>query len=126
MSVTVIEPGRGAIRLDPSDVRTVAFDWDKKSLRSGVTISSSTFNITAVQQSDDEASLTSDSASILGGAAATAACERTIGDSRVTQVRLIATTATDGDEYDVENVISTNESPAQTKAASVRVLIEQQ
>ena len=122
MSVTVIDPGAGAVILDPSDIRTIAFDWDKRSLRASVTISTSVFTITAIQQSGT--ALTKDSASILNGTDATIACERTVGASRVTQVRLNATTATDGDEYMLENVIVTSENPAQTKAGSVKVMIQ--
>lgn len=56
-------------------------------------------------------SLTKDNPSILSG-------------DRKTQVRLDATTATLGDEYELANAIVTNESPAQTKEQSIRVLIQ--
>src|SRR5687767_6582447 len=124
MSVTVLRPGSGLLVLDPSDVRTVAFDWDRANLRSGVTISTSTFTITAIRQAGATA-LTKDNPSILSAADATTVCERTVTISRVTQVRLIATTATAGDEYELANTIVTSESPTQTKEQSIRVLIQQ-
>jgi hypothetical protein len=57
-------------------------------------------------------SLTSDNASIVSG-------------SRKTQVRLDATTGRRGQEYELANAITTNESPAQTKEKSIRVKIQE-
>lgn len=122
MSVTVIRPGNTYV-LDPAETRSLVFDWDLKNLRSGITIATSTFTITTIQQGGATI-LTKDSASILNGANATIACERTVGDSRVTQVRLIGTTATDGDEYELANTILTSETPAQTKEQSIRILVQ--
>lgn len=124
MSVTVLSPP-ASIGLDPSDVRTIAFDWDRKSLRAGVTISTSTWTITAIKQSGVTA-LTKDTPSILSAADATTVCERTVAISRVTQVRLIATTATEGDDYEVTNTIVTSETPTQTKTLSCVVRVRNQ
>jgi len=203
MSVTVIKPGAAYI-LDPSESRTLAFDWDLNSLRSGATISTSTFTITpvyplrrvySITRSSNTAtvttgeldgsgaliaaahgratgdyvtvrgavqtdynitaqitvtgantftytvanspttpatgtisylspSLSKDNPSILSAPNATIVCERTVGASRVTQVRLIGTTATLGDEYELANTIVTDETPTQTKEQSIRVLVQ--
>lgn len=124
MSVTIIQPG-GLMPLDPSDVRVVVADWDLSNLASGITITTSTWTITAIKQNGTTA-LTKDSPAILTAAEATAALARTVTISRATHVRLIATTATLGDIYEVENAIVTSESPTQTKAKSFRVVIENQ
>lgn len=122
MSVLVVKPGDVVI-LDPSESRLVVFDWDRRSLASSVQISTSTFTITALQQAGGTA-LTKDNPAILTASEATTALERTVSvASRATRVRLIATTATLGDEYELENVIVTDESPTQTKAGSVRIRI---
>ena len=125
MSVTILSTFPAQVGLDPSDSRTIAFDWDARSLRASVTISTSTFTITAIRQSGATA-LTKDNASILNAADATTVCERTVGASRVTQVRLIATTATEGDDYELANTITTSESPTQTKTLSCLVRIRNQ
>lgn len=109
MSVTV-DPGE-TIVLDPSDVRVVQFDWDTENLATSAIISISTFTITAVRQADILASLTKDNPSIFAG-------------NRKTQVRLIASTASVGDEYELANKVTTNESPTQDKEQSVRILIQ--
>ena len=122
MSVTILQPG-GLTRLDPSEVRVVVADWDLANLAAGITITSSTWTITTMKQ-NGVAILTKDNAAILTAAEATAALARTVTVSRATHVRLIGTTATLGDEYEIENLIVTSESPTQTKAASFRVVIE--
>jgi len=109
MSTVTIQSG-GLVTFDPDDIRVVTFDWDQLGLAANVTISTSTWTITAIRQSGASA-LTSDNPQILSG-------------SRKTSVRLNATTATVGDEYEVANKIVTNESPSQTKEQSFRVLIE--
>jgi hypothetical protein len=106
-----IRPG-GLIRLDPSDVEPVVWDWDDLALPASVTITTSTWTITVIKQNGLTA-LTKDNESILSG-------------SRRTQVRLIATTATAGDQYYVANKIVTNESPTRTVEKQVKVLIENQ
>jgi hypothetical protein len=124
MSIVAIKPG-GQIELDPSAVRTIAFDWDRKSLRASTTISTSTFTITVIKQ-NGATILTKDNQAILTAIDASIVLERTVGASRATQVRLIGTTATEGDLYEVANTIVTSETPAQTKEQSVRILIQNQ
>lgn len=109
MSAVTIRSGDLLI-LDPAESRVVQFDWDADNLASAVTISTSTFTITAITQSGATA-LTKDNPSILTG-------------SRKTQVRLIATTATAGDLYELANTITTGESPTQTKEQSIQVRIQ--
>jgi hypothetical protein len=110
MSTLTIAPGQMII-VDPSESRVIVFDWDTLNLAAGVSISgSATWTITAVRQSGVTA-LTKDSESILSG-------------NRKAQCRLIGTTATVGDVYEVACKITTDETPAQIKERSVRVLIE--
>lgn len=110
MTAIVVTPGSD-IKLDPADKRAIVFDWDTLNLGTGVTISTSTWTITAIIQTGT--ALTKDNESILSG-------------NRKAQVRLDATTATVGDEYEVANkIVTTGETPAQTKERSVRVLIRQ-
>lgn len=99
--------------MDPSDKRVIQFDFDTLNLPVGVALASYTLTITALRQADAGASLTKDSAGYVSGSS-----------QRKVQVRLIATTATPGDEYEVECVGVTNESPAQTKAYSINVLVQ--
>src|SRR6185503_12558168 len=120
MSITVIQPG-ALVPLDPNDMRVVVADWDDDNLAAGITIATSTWTITVIKQ-NGLTILTKDSAAKLSAAEATAALERTVTINRATHVRLIASTATLGDVYDVENVIVTDENPTQTKAKSFRVL----
>lgn len=109
MATVTVRPS-DLIVLDPSEKRVVVFDWDDDNLAASVTITSSIFTITAIRQSGATA-LTKDTPSVLTG-------------DRKTQVRLDATTATVGDEYELANTIVTNESPAQTKEQSIRILIQ--
>src|SRR5688572_33403585 len=92
-----INPG-GFVQLDPSDIRLFTFDWDAN-LTTGATISTSTFTITVIKQNGLTA-LTKDNEAILSG-------------SRRTQLRLNATTASLGDNYEIANKVVTNESPSQ-------------
>jgi hypothetical protein len=108
---TSIRP-QGLLRLDPSDIRVILFDWDDEALAASVTISTSTFTITTVKQ-NGLTILTKDNPTIVTG-------------NRKTQVRLLATTATAGDKYLLANAIVTNESPAQTIERQITVLIENQ
>lgn len=108
---TTIRAGQ-QITLDPSDKRVIQVNWDDEALTTGVSISTSTFTISVIQQNGVTA-LTKDNPTIVSG-------------SRKTQVRLIATTATAGDRYQVSNEIVTNESPAQTIERSFYVLVENQ
>ena len=107
MSTITVYDG-GLIVKDPSDVKVYTFDWDTENLAVGVTISSSAWAITALSPSSDTA-LTKDQASVLSG-------------NRQTQIRL--TGGTLGGLYQLDNTITTNESPAQTKQRSVRISIE--
>lgn len=107
MSTITVEPG-DLILKDPSDVKVIVFDWDASSLATDVTITTSTWTITAIRPSSDTA-LTKDNPSILSG-------------SRKTQVRLSA--GTNGALYELTNTIVTNESPAQTKERSIQVLVQ--
>jgi hypothetical protein len=110
--MTTIEAG-GLIILDPADERLLDFTWDEV-LESGVTITASTWTITAIKQSGATA-LTNDNAAILSSEG-----------SRVTQSRFLATTATNGDRYWVSNEIVTDETPAQTIEQRFKVLIQNQ
>ena len=113
MSTTVtVRPG-DLVRLDPSDKRVVQFDFDTLNLPTGVALSSYTLTITAIRQADAGASLTKDNAGFVTGSS-----------SRKVQARFLATTATAGDLYEVECVGVTNESPAQQKAYSIQVLVQ--
>lgn len=95
---------------DPSDVCTKTMDWDTDHLGVGVTISTSTWTITALKPSTDTA-LLKDNAAILVG-------------SRKTQIRLLG--GTEGALYRIDNAIVTSESPTQTKERSFFVKIETQ
>lgn len=107
MTAITIRPSE-PVELDPSDKRVVQFDWDAENLAASVTITS-VFTISVVTQIGATA-LTKDNPSLLTG-------------NRKTQVRLDATTATAGDEYLLANTVTTDESPAQVKEQSIRVLI---
>lgn len=93
---------------DVSDVSVLVFDWDAEHLATSVTITTSTWTITALDPSSDTA-LTKDQDSIVSG-------------SRKTQIRLTAGTL--GALYKLENTIVTNESPAQTKNRKVLIRVE--
>lgn len=108
MSTISIKSG-GLVIKDPSDIKVYLVDWDTDNLAAGVSIQTSTWTIAAIRPSQVDAFLTKDNESILAG-------------NRKTQVRLMAGTL--GQTYEVANKIVTNESPAQTKERSFRVLIE--
>jgi hypothetical protein len=103
----------GLVILDPSDKRVIQFNYDDTSvLASGVSITDSDWTITAIRQNGVTA-LTKDNESIVTG-------------DRKTQVRLLATTATEGDLYWVSNKITTDESPAQEIEQRFKVKVENQ
>jgi hypothetical protein len=77
-----------------------------------VSITDSDWTITAIRQNGVTA-LTKDNESIVTG-------------DRKTQVRLLATTATEGDLYWVSNKITTDESPAQEIEQRFKVKVENQ
>lgn len=111
MSITV-DDGTLVLK-DPSDVKTYTFDWDAENLPSGVTISSQTTTVTALEPSTSDTALTvSTSGSGLG----------VLTGSRKVGVRLSAGTL--GQKYQVTNEIVTSETPAQTKQRSFFVLVE--
>ena len=121
-SVLRVDEG-GTLTFDPADIANVVFDH-RLQLHPGVKAASVTFTITAIKQGGMTA-LTKDNESRLLAADATIALEEAITDDYVaTQLRLNATTATEGDEYAVASKIVTNESPTQTKERSVRVVIQ--
>ena len=96
----------GLLIKDPnsSEVYTVKWDVEHFSAQPTVQIATSTFTITGT-----DAVLTKDNEVILAG-------------NRQTQLRLLAGTL--GAKYTVTNRIITNETPAQTKDASFKVLIQ--
>jgi hypothetical protein len=109
--VTVtIQPG-DQVTKDPADIKTYLFDWDTNNLGVGVIISTSSWTITPISPSTTDAVLTKDQETILAG-------------TRKTQVRLSAGTL--NQVYEIANKVVTNESPAQTKERSFRVLVQQQ
>ena len=107
--ITIIHSGE-LLLMDPSDKRVIQMDWD--ALPDGVTINSQVYTITTIKQVGATV-LTKDNESIVAG-------------SRATQLRLLATTATAGDKYQVSNKITTTESPAQEIERSYFVRIENQ
>src|SRR5262245_9661917 len=124
MSIVTVPAGT-LITLDTRDIRNIAWDWDLKNLRAGVTIISSEFTITVLRQSG-ATSLTKDNEIQLTATQATTAFDRPVAaDNRGTQLRLNATTATLNDRYEVANKITTNETSGQTKEQSIEVLIQQ-
>lgn len=107
MSITVTD---GAlIQKDPSDISVYTFDWDAEHLATGVSISTSTWTLTGLSGDITTSPVTKDQASILSG-------------NRKTQIRLSAGTA--GSKWQLTNTIVTDESPAQTKERSIKVLIQ--
>jgi hypothetical protein len=104
---TTVQDGT-LIRKDPSDVAVYLFDWGTEHLATGVTISTSTWTITALRPTADTA-LTKDQESIPAL-------------SRTTQVRITAGTL--GALYQLDNKIVTSETPAQTKERRVYLLIQ--
>lgn len=108
MSTVTVAPD-ASIQKDPTEKRVILFDWDAEGLADGVTISASTWTITAVRPSnEDPVALEYDNNTIAGS-------------SRKTQARL--TGGTLGSEYQVTNHITSNESPAQEKERSIYVVM---
>jgi len=122
MTTLLIVSG-GLVSKDPDASQVFTLDWDLNSLAVGVTITASTWLITAISPSQTDAVLTYDNAARLTAAQATAAVGRTVAaDNRVTQVRLLA--GTPGQRYEIENTITTSETPAQIKIGRFVVLVE--
>ena len=107
MTALTIPAGELVVQ-DPSDIRVYVFDWDTDNLSAGVLITGSTFTITAIRPPGDTA-LIKDNEAIQAG-------------SRTTQLRLSVGTL--GALYEIANRIVTNESVAQTKEQSFRLLIQ--
>jgi len=110
MSAVIVPPGT-EVPKDPSDIKVYQFDWDTNNLAATVTISTSTWTITAIAPLQVETALTKDNETILAG-------------NRKTQLRLLGGTL--GQKYEIANKIVTSETPAQTKERSFRVFIENQ
>lgn len=108
MSTIIVSEG-ALVTKDPADIKVYQCDWDTHNLAVGATITTSTWTITAVSPSIVDAALTKDNESVLTG-------------DRKTQLRLTAGTL--GQIYEIANKVVTNETPAQTKERSFRVLIE--
>lgn len=109
MSVLTVKPGATVV-FDPSDKRLVKFDFDTNNLATAITLTSHTVTITAIKQNGATA-LTYDNNTIVDG-------------SRNVQVRLLATTATLGDKYQVSVKGITSESPSQEKEYLIYVLVQ--
>jgi hypothetical protein len=108
VSTVDISPNN-VIEKDTNENRVIVFDWDENNLGTDVTISTSTWVITAIRPAGETpVNLANDNSSILSG-------------SRKTQTRL--TGGTLGSEYRVTNRVVTSESPAQTKERSVYVAV---
>jgi hypothetical protein len=108
VSTVDISPNN-VIEKDTNENRVIVFDWDENNLGTDVTISTSTWVITAIRPaSETPVALANDNSSILSG-------------SRKTQTRL--TGGTLGSEYRVTNRIVSSESPAQTKERSIYVAV---
>lgn len=101
----------GLLVKDPDATEVYTFDWDDEHLEAAVTITG-TPNITVTLLSGVSTGLmTSGDVSLLTG-------------NRKVQFSL--TGGTLGQKYQVTNRIVTNESPAQTKDASFKVLVQEQ
>lgn len=112
MSTRTIRSGQLA-RLDPNDKPVLAFDFGEEALNAGVLIDTYVLTITVIRQADVLLTLTKDNDSLLS-------------DGQTVQFRLLATTASLGDKYEVACKIVTLESPAQQFERSFFVLIENQ
>lgn len=107
MSTVTVAPGSTVI-FDPSDKRTILFDFDQLNLAPSVTLTSYVLTITAIQQF--ATALTKDNDGLVAG-------------SRKVTARFLATTATVGDEYRISVKGITNESPVQEKEYSIFLII---
>ena len=114
------------VTIDPNDSVVLDWDWDARNLADGVQLASSTFALTAVRQSGSP-TVTVDNDAMLTAAQATAALGRTVTlDNRVTQIRVIGGGDVSlGDLFELANAVTTNETPAQIKERSIRILVEQ-
>lgn len=124
MAAVVIYPGF-QVTQDPSAVRSYVFDWDLLNLPATVAIATSSFRVSAITPSYDDDLLTLANDARLTAAEASYALDRVVtGDFRAT--RFQASGGTLHQVYEVVNRITTNETPAQTKEKSFRILVEQE
>lgn len=110
MSTITVAPG-AHVRFDPSDKRTITFDFDALNLPAGVQLTAQLITITTLRQ-NGATILTKDNEGLTGG-------------NRKVIARFLATTATLGDRYQVSCKGTTNESPAQDKEYSIFIDIEE-
>lgn len=108
MSTVTVAPG-ALVTFDPSDKRTIVFDFDQVNLAVGATLTSYVITITAIQQTGT--ALTKDSEALMAG-------------SRKVIARFLATTATLGDKYQISVKGVTNEAPVQEKEYSIFILVQ--
>jgi hypothetical protein len=109
MSTVTIHPGALVI-FDPSDKRTILFDFDLSLAATTQLAAAPTVTITPVRQGGVGV-LTMDSLVLLAG-------------NRTGQARFLATTATAGDKYQVSVKGVTTETPPQDKEKSFFILIQ--
>lgn len=109
MAAVTVAPGAELI-YDPNDKRTVVFDFDAVNLAASAALASAVLTITALKQNGANP-LSFDNGGLLAG-------------NRKFQARLLATTATLGDHYQVSVKGTTNETPSQDKEYSIFVLIQ--
>ena len=123
MSVVVtIKPG-GLYRKGVSEERVVKWDWDSENLADTVLITTSTWEITVVEGNKPIGSWSDPEVSELENPPALTNDEPSIPGGRTTQTRLKSGTL--GHKYRLLNRIVTNETPAQTKARSCFVSLEE-
>jgi len=113
VATITVKPG-ATVEFDPSDKKTIIFDFDALNLASAVTLTNGAplygITITVLKQ-NGATILTMDNPSLLTG-------------SRKVQARFLATTATLGDKYRVACKGITNESPVQEKEYSIFIVIQ--
>jgi hypothetical protein len=110
VSTVTITPGDLVI-FDPSDKRTIVFDFDQLNLPVGVTLTSYALTIAPLIQTGVTA-LTKDNDALMAG-------------NRKVIARFLATTATVGDRYQISVKGITSEAPVQEKEYSIFLAVEQ-
>lgn len=108
MSTVTVSPG-DLVVFDPSDKRTIVFDFDELNLAAAVTLTSYVLTITSIVQTGT--ALTKDSDALMVG-------------NRKVIARFLATTATVGDKYQISVRGITNESPVQEKEYSIFLVVQ--
>lgn len=112
MSVVTVPPGALFV-LDPAETKVVQFDWDQ-SLAEGAIISTSTFTGTAKRPSTASALTLTGTGTGLGIAV----------DGRSAKVKVSGGDL--GAVYELAHTVTTDETPAQIKERSIRVLVQNQ